>query len=121
MWDLIAVVGLSILLTTNTKIKRLSSYLCFMKDLAQELLRSFILEFGVGMHSSSSHRNLWRRKAKVDPTILCLDQPIPLHAAMQMRILWQIIPLHLIADGQCILSVSSMNWNCYTKGWTGVE
>lgn len=114
------VVGLSILLTTDMKIKRLSSYLYFIEDLImQELLRSFMLEFRVRFHSSSLHKYLWRRKAKVDLTVLCLDQPIQLLAAI--RVWWQIILVHLIAVGQCILSISSMNWNQCTKGWTGVE
>lgn len=71
---------LDFLLTSNMKIKRLSSYLCYAKNLMQEVLRSFMLEFGVGIQSSSSHKYLWRRKAKVDPTVLCLNHPIPLHA-----------------------------------------
>lgn len=108
---------LDFLLTSNMKIKRLSSYLCHVKNLMQEVLRSFMLEFGVGIQSSSAHKYLWRRKAKVEPTVLCLNQPIPLHAAMQMRVWWQIIPFHLIAVGQCILPVSSMNWNGYTIRW----
>ena len=88
MWDLIAVVGLSILLTGNMKIKRLSSYLCYIKDLMQELLRSLLLEFGVGIQSSSSHKYLWRRKAKVDPTVLCLNQ----HNSISLDSCWTMYP-----------------------------